>query len=109
MDSNDERISAYLLRERDALRGCPVGRLIADPEIAADERLREPVRQTFAVLHAYTLVFAALLLSAGRVGDRIGARRSYLTGLAVFGAASVVCSLVGHAALLIPARALQGV
>jgi TetR/AcrR family transcriptional regulator, transcriptional repressor for nem operon len=47
-----ERISAYLLRERDALRGCPVGRLIADPEIAADERLREPVRETFAVLHA---------------------------------------------------------
>lgn len=44
------RISAYLLRERDALRGCPVGRLIADPEIAADERLREPVRETFAVL-----------------------------------------------------------
>jgi AcrR family transcriptional regulator len=47
-----ERISAYLLRERDALRGCPIGRLIADPEIAADERLREPVRETFAVLHA---------------------------------------------------------
>jgi TetR/AcrR family transcriptional regulator, transcriptional repressor for nem operon len=47
-----ERISAYLLRERDALRGCPVGRLIADPEIAADEQLREPVRETFAVLHA---------------------------------------------------------
>ena len=45
------RISAYLLRERDALRGCPIGRLIADPEIAADERLREPVRETFAVLH----------------------------------------------------------
>src|SRR5215469_11686690 len=47
-----ERISAYLLRERDALRGCPIGRLVADPEIAADERLREPVRETFAVLHA---------------------------------------------------------
>jgi AcrR family transcriptional regulator len=46
-----ERISAYLLRERDALRGCPIGRLVADPEIAADERLREPVRETFAVLH----------------------------------------------------------
>jgi AcrR family transcriptional regulator len=45
-----DRVSAYLLRERDALRGCPVGRLIADPEIAADERLREPVRETFAVL-----------------------------------------------------------
>jgi AcrR family transcriptional regulator len=47
-----QRISAYLLRERDALRGCPIGRLVADPEIAADERLREPVRETFAVLHA---------------------------------------------------------
>jgi TetR/AcrR family transcriptional regulator, transcriptional repressor for nem operon len=47
-----ERISAYLLRERDALRGCPIGRLIADPDIAADERLREPVRETFEVLHA---------------------------------------------------------
>lgn len=47
-----ERISAYLLRERDALRGCPIGRLVADPEIAADERLRAPVRETFAVLHA---------------------------------------------------------
>ncbi|BBB01961.1 putative TetR family regulatory protein [Actinacidiphila reveromycinica] len=46
-----ERISAYLLRERDALRGCPVGRLVADPEIAADGRLREPARETFAVLH----------------------------------------------------------
>lgn len=47
-----ERISAYLLRERDKLRGCPIGRLVADPEIAADEQLREPVRETFAVLHA---------------------------------------------------------
>jgi len=47
-----ERISAYLLRERDVPRGCPIGRLVADPEIAADERLREPVRETFAVLHA---------------------------------------------------------
>jgi MFS transporter, DHA2 family, methylenomycin A resistance protein len=58
---------------------------------------------------AYTLVLAALLLSAGRVGDRIGTRRSYLVGLAVFGVASVLCSLAGQAALLIAARALQGV
>jgi DHA2 family methylenomycin A resistance protein-like MFS transporter len=60
------------------------------------------------VVDAYTLVFAVLLLSAGRVGDRIGARRSYLAGLAVFGAASVGCSLAGQAALLVPARAIQG-
>jgi AcrR family transcriptional regulator len=46
-----ERISRYLLKERDALRGCPLGRLVADPEISADAQLREPVRDSFAVLH----------------------------------------------------------
>jgi AcrR family transcriptional regulator len=46
-----ERISRYLLKERDALRGCPLGRLVADPEISVDAQLREPVRDSFAVLH----------------------------------------------------------
>lgn len=48
-----ERISRYLFKERDALRGCPMGRLAADPEIAGDATLREPVRETFAVLHGF--------------------------------------------------------
>ncbi|MFE3179316.1 TetR/AcrR family transcriptional regulator [Streptomyces violascens] len=41
-----ERISAYLLRERDVLRGCPVGRLTMDPEIIASAELRAPVDET---------------------------------------------------------------
>ncbi|MEV0321136.1 TetR/AcrR family transcriptional regulator [Streptomyces sp. NPDC050658] len=41
-----ERIEAYLLRERDVLRGCPIGRLTMDPDVIADDRLREPVTQT---------------------------------------------------------------
>ncbi|MFE9120365.1 TetR/AcrR family transcriptional regulator [Streptomyces sp. NPDC007172] len=41
-----ERIAAYLLRERDVLRGCPVGRLTMDPEIVADDGLRAPVDET---------------------------------------------------------------
>jgi TetR/AcrR family transcriptional repressor of nem operon len=45
-----ERISAYLLRERDVLRGCRIGRLTQDPEIVADAVLREPVAETFAWL-----------------------------------------------------------
>lgn len=45
-----ERISAYLLRSRDALRGCPIGRLAQDPEIVADPVLRGPVAETFAWL-----------------------------------------------------------
>ncbi|MET9420524.1 TetR/AcrR family transcriptional regulator [Streptomyces sp. NPDC006540] len=41
-----ERIAGYLLRERDVLRGCPVGRLTMDPDVLADDRLREPVEAT---------------------------------------------------------------
>ncbi|MFJ8309973.1 MULTISPECIES: TetR/AcrR family transcriptional regulator [unclassified Streptomyces] len=41
-----ERIAAYLLRERDVLRGCPVGRLTMDPEIIASAELRAPVDET---------------------------------------------------------------
>jgi TetR/AcrR family transcriptional repressor of nem operon len=41
-----ERISAYLLRERDVLRGCPLGRLTMDPDVIASDELRAPVDQT---------------------------------------------------------------
>lgn len=45
-----ERISAYLLRERDVLRGCRVGGLTQDPEILADAELREPIEETLTWL-----------------------------------------------------------
>ncbi|MFD0023970.1 TetR/AcrR family transcriptional regulator [Streptomyces sp. NPDC058382] len=45
-----ERISGYLLRERDVLRGCPVGRLTMDPEVVASDELRAPVDETIAWL-----------------------------------------------------------
>ncbi|WP_328935267.1 MULTISPECIES: TetR/AcrR family transcriptional regulator [unclassified Streptomyces] len=41
-----ERIEAYLRRERDVLRGCPVGRLTMDPDVIASAELREPVDET---------------------------------------------------------------
>ncbi|WP_258021350.1 TetR/AcrR family transcriptional regulator [Streptomyces anatolicus] len=40
------RIEAYLLRERDVLRGCPVGRLTMDPDVIASDELRAPVTGT---------------------------------------------------------------
>ncbi len=43
-----ERITVYLRRERDALKGCPVGRLTQDPEVMAAPELRKPVEETFA-------------------------------------------------------------
>lgn len=47
-----ERISAYLHREREVLRGCPIGRLTQDPDVMAEPALREPVEETFAWLRA---------------------------------------------------------
>ncbi|WP_328540236.1 TetR/AcrR family transcriptional regulator [Streptomyces sp. NBC_00344] len=47
-----ERITAYLRRERDVLKGCPVGRLTQDPDVMADAQLRRPVDDTFTWLTA---------------------------------------------------------
>ncbi|MEU6717049.1 TetR/AcrR family transcriptional regulator [Nonomuraea sp. NPDC046802] len=47
-----QRITSYPHRERDALRGCPVGRLTQDPDVMADPALRRPVDEFFAWLRA---------------------------------------------------------
>ncbi|MFD7706381.1 TetR/AcrR family transcriptional regulator [Streptomyces sp. NPDC059785] len=47
-----ERIEAYLRRERDVLRGCPVGRLTMDPDVIASAELRAPVDETLDWLRA---------------------------------------------------------
>jgi AcrR family transcriptional regulator len=44
------RIEAYLRRERDALRGCPIGRLTMDPDVIASAELRAPVEETLTWL-----------------------------------------------------------
>ncbi|MGN9774328.1 DHA2 family efflux MFS transporter permease subunit [Micromonospora sp. H33] len=60
------------------------------------------------VQEAYTLVFAALLLVAGRFADRVGRRRMFVTGVVVFVAASVLAAVAGSGEALIGARVLQG-
>jgi len=60
------------------------------------------------VVDAYTLVFAALILSAGAVGDRSGHKRLLMAGFAVFTLASAACGLVPSIGELIAARAVQG-
>ncbi|WP_273944669.1 MFS transporter [Kutzneria chonburiensis] len=60
------------------------------------------------VLDGYTLVFACLLLSAGSLGDRLGARRVFLCGLGLFVLASMVCGLATTLGLLNAARVVQG-
>ncbi|MFC0037546.1 MFS transporter [Actinomadura rayongensis] len=57
---------------------------------------------------AYTVVFAALLLSSGAVADRFGAHRVFRTGVAVFGAASLLCALAPTLGVLVAVRAVLG-
>ena len=60
------------------------------------------------VIDGYTLTFAALLLSAGSLGDRLGAHRTFAAGLAVFVVASAACGLAPGIGSLIAARLVQG-
>ena len=61
------------------------------------------------VLNAYTIVFAALLIPAGRLADRVGRRRTFLTAVVLFTSASMLCGLAPTAGLLVAARILQAV
>ncbi len=61
-----ERVGAYLRRERDARKGCPVGRLTQDPDVMADPELRRPVEQTLGWL---TGRLAGLLAEARANGE----------------------------------------
>ncbi len=60
------------------------------------------------VVTSYTIAFAAFILTAGALGDRIGAKRVFMAGFTIFTAASVACALAPNAAVLIAARAVQG-
>lgn len=77
----------------------------------------EALRQKFStdvaglqwVVNAYTLAFAALLLTSGAMGDRFGARRVFSWGVILFTLASLICGLTDELSGLVAARLLQGV
>jgi EmrB/QacA subfamily drug resistance transporter len=60
------------------------------------------------VVDGYTLMFAALLLSAGSFSDRVGAKRAFGGGMVAFVVASVACGVAPTLGLLVAARFLQG-
>jgi len=60
------------------------------------------------VIDAYALTLSALILTSGSLADRIGRKRVFIGGLALFTLASLLCGLSGNVTLLILARGLQG-
>ncbi|WP_212555947.1 MULTISPECIES: MFS transporter [Nocardiaceae] len=81
--------------------------IVALPQIAGD--VGGGITGLQWVVDGYTLMFAALLLFAGALSDRIGARRTYCLGLIVFVLASAACAFAPSLGSLIAGRLLQGV
>ncbi|HWD84061.1 MAG TPA: MFS transporter, partial [Kribbella sp.] len=79
---------------------------VATPAILED--LGSDVGTVVWVTSAYLLAYAVPLLITGRLGDRIGPKKLYLTGLSLFTLASVWCGLTNTIELLIVARVFQG-
>jgi EmrB/QacA subfamily drug resistance transporter len=61
------------------------------------------------VVNAYTLTYAGLLLLGGRMGDLFGQRRLFIAGISLFTLSSLMCGLATSQAMLVTARAVQGV
>jgi len=80
---------------------------VAVPSIIRDLRLDSTAAEWVNAI--YTLVFAALLVTLGRMGDVLGRRALYLGGLGVFVAASMVAGLATSGEMLIGARLVQGI
>ncbi|WP_166980018.1 DHA2 family efflux MFS transporter permease subunit [Paramicrobacterium fandaimingii] len=87
------------------LDGTIVG--VALPTLIADLDLE--VSEAQWVNGIYSVVFAALLLTTGRLGDRFGRRRLLIIGIVVFVAGSAIAALATSAGTLIGARVVQGV
>jgi len=60
------------------------------------------------VLNAYTLLFGGFLMLGGRVADKLGRRRVFMVGVALFSTASLMCGLATSSGWLVVARAVQG-
>src|SRR6187549_3604139 len=79
---------------------------VATPAIISD--LNADVNDVVWVTSAYLLAYAVPVLITGRLGDRFGPKRLYLTGLTVFTLASLWCGLTDSIEMLIAARVVQG-
>jgi EmrB/QacA subfamily drug resistance transporter len=80
---------------------------VALPSIERD--LHITISQLEWIVTSYALVFAALLITGGKLADLLGRRKVFVVGLAVFTLSSLACGMAPNAGFLIGARAVQGV
>ncbi|MCZ8382056.1 MFS transporter [Mycobacterium sp. CPCC 205372] len=80
--------------------------IVALPRIQSDLDMSDAAKSW--VVTAYVLAFGGLLLLGGRIGDAIGHKRAFLSGVGVFTLASLVCGLATDGTTLVIARAVQG-
>lgn len=77
------RIEAYLMRTRDALKGCKVGRMTQDPQVREDPVLLAPVADAFAQVHASWVDVLRAAVTAGELRDDLDPERLAHTLMAV--------------------------
>src|SRR5215471_18340088 len=99
-------VTAVVCLALDAVTAAMTSLNVALPDLARATQTTQT--QLEWIIDAYSLVFAALLLPAGALGDRYGRRRALLAGLAVFGGASAVAMTASSAGELIVLRGLIG-
>lgn len=78
-----DRIEAYLMRPRDALKGCKVGRMTQDPQVREDPVLLAPVARAFAQVHASWVTVLREAVAAGELRDDLDPVRLAHTLMAV--------------------------
>ena len=81
---------------------------VAIPKLAGST-LNPSNTQILWIVDAYALVFAALLLPAGAIGDRFGRKGALLSGLVIFIVSSASCALMSNATALIACRSIMGI
>ena len=80
---------------------------VALPSIARD--LKIGISELEWIVTGYALVFAALLITGGKLADMFGRRKIFVIGLAIFSLSSLACGLAPSASFLIGARCAQGI
>ncbi|TPN75017.1 MFS transporter [Mesorhizobium sp. CU2] len=80
---------------------------IAMPALRVD--LGASLAEAQWISNAYALTLSALILAGGAAGDRFGLRRAFVTGIALFIAASLACAIALDPAMLVAFRAIQGI